>query len=130
VNAPKTPTTTPSADVGGLVPGALNLRPRRIAAVVALGLLAAAPGELGELTRGLMTDAFVQVSVFVAATLLLFYGAERVFRFDMGAALKGAAFDRSRSPPSSARRQAAAGRSSWWRPMPRGTCVLAPSLPR
>jgi hypothetical protein len=31
---------------------------------------AAAPGMPGELTRGLMTDAFVKVSVFVAASLL------------------------------------------------------------
>lgn len=66
------------------------IRPRR--AVIALGFLAlaVAPGELGELTRGLMTDAFVQVSVFVAATLMLFYGAERLFKFDMGRALANA----------------------------------------
>ena len=50
--------------------------------------LAAAPGHLGELTRSLMLDAYVQVSAFVAATLLLFYGAERLFRFDIGTALK------------------------------------------
>lgn len=52
--------------------------------------LAIAPGGLGELTRELMTDAYVQVSVFVAATLLLFYGAERLFNFDIGQSLKNA----------------------------------------
>ena len=35
-----------------------------------------------------MLDAYVQVSSFVAATLFLFYGAERAFRFDIGSALK------------------------------------------
>lgn len=67
-----------------------RLRPRRLAVALALAALAAAPGELGALTRGLMTDAYVQVSVFVAATLLLFYGAERLFRFDIGDALSRA----------------------------------------
>lgn len=65
-------------------------RQRRLAVLVILAGLAFAPGELGALTRGLMTDAYVQVSVFVAATLLLFYGAERVFRFDIGRSLKHA----------------------------------------
>ncbi|MBE0414237.1 putative manganese transporter [Yoonia sp.] len=62
---------------------------RLIVALFLLGL-AIAPGTLGELTRGLMVDAFVQVSAFVAATLLLFYGSERVFHFDIGQSLKTA----------------------------------------
>jgi hypothetical protein len=64
-------------------------RRRLIVALIFLGL-AAAPGHLGDLTRGLMMDAYVQVSVFVAATLLLFYGAERLFKFDIGASLRNA----------------------------------------
>ncbi len=63
-------------------------RSRRISVVLALVVLAFAPGELGQLTRDLMVDAYVQVSVFVAATLFLFYGAERVFRFDIGQVLR------------------------------------------
>ncbi len=63
-------------------------RRRRLWVALAFLALAAAPGELGHLTRQLMTDAYTQVSVFVAATLMLFYGAERVFRFDIGHALK------------------------------------------
>lgn len=66
------------------------LRARRLPVALILLALAAAPGELGSLTRNLMTDAYVQVSVFVAATLLLFYGAERLFSFRIGEALKGA----------------------------------------
>lgn len=65
-------------------------RPKRLAVALALLFLAIAPGTLGELTRTLMMDAYVQVSVFVAATLLLFYGAERLFKFDIGTSLKGA----------------------------------------
>ena len=52
--------------------------------------LAVAPGELGALTRSLMTDAYVQVSAFVATTLLIFYGAERLFNFNLGDALRNA----------------------------------------
>lgn len=64
-----------------------NLRPKRLLVMAILTLLAIAPGHLGELTRSLMADAYVQVSVFVAATLLLFYGAERVFNFNIGEVL-------------------------------------------
>ena len=63
-------------------------RSKRLLVALAFLVLALAPGELGQLTRRLMTDAYVQVSVFVAATLLLFYGAERLFHFDIGESLK------------------------------------------
>ncbi|MAM60715.1 putative manganese transporter [Maritimibacter sp. UBA3975] len=65
-------------------------RPRRLFVLFVLLVLTIAPGSLGTLTRELMTDAYVQVSVFVAATLLLFYGAERVFGFDIGRSLRSA----------------------------------------
>jgi hypothetical protein len=67
-----------------------RFRPRRVLLVATLIALALAPGELGTLTRGLMRDAFVQVSAFVAATLLLFYGLEKIFRFDLGQAMGNA----------------------------------------
>ena len=63
-------------------------RSRRLLVLCLFLGLALAPGPVGHLTRGLMVDAYVQVSAFVAATLLLFYGAERLFRFDIGSALK------------------------------------------
>ncbi|KQI68053.1 hypothetical protein AN189_11570 [Loktanella sp. 3ANDIMAR09] len=65
-------------------------RPRRLIVALIFLALAAAPGDLGALTRELMTDAFVQVSAFVAATLIIFYGAEKLFNFNIGAALKNA----------------------------------------
>ena len=65
-------------------------RSRRLFFLCIVLALALAPGYLGTLTRELMVDAYVQVSSFVAATLLLFYGAERLFNFDIGSALKKA----------------------------------------
>ena len=65
-------------------------KPKRLVIALIFLALAVTPGILGELTRGLMVDAYTQVSAFVAATLLLFYGAERVFKFNIGEALKGA----------------------------------------
>jgi hypothetical protein len=65
------------------------LRSRRVLVALALVVLAVFPGQIGEITRTMMTDAYIQVSAFVAATLLIFYGAERLFHFDMGQALKG-----------------------------------------
>ncbi len=78
-------TRTIPAPFAGIRPG--PFRPRRLVLVAALSALALAPGEFGALTRQLMQDAFVQVSAFVAATLLLFYGLEKLFRFDMGSAM-------------------------------------------
>lgn len=65
-------------------------RPVRLLVALTLAALAAAPGTLGTLTRELMTDAYIAVSVFVAATLALFYGAERLFGIDLGAVLRRA----------------------------------------
>lgn len=75
-------------EIGFARPG--QFRPRRLLLVAVMVALALVPGELGVLTRGLMQDAFVQVSAFVAATLLLFYGLEKLFRFDLGLAMGGA----------------------------------------
>ena len=63
-------------------------RSKRLIVLLVMVALAIAPGGLGELTRQLMTDAYTQVSVFVATTLLIFYGAERLFNFDIGSALR------------------------------------------
>jgi hypothetical protein len=65
---------------------------RNLRILIALALVAAAlvPGEFGGVTREQVLGAFTAVSSFVAATLLIFYGAERVFRFDMGLAMQRA----------------------------------------
>ncbi|MCK0137967.1 putative manganese transporter [Aliiroseovarius sp. F47248L] len=78
------------SDVTTLTAPMGKLRPKRLLVLAIMLVLAVAPGQLGELTRELMTDAYVQVSVFVAATLLLFYGAERLFNFDIGESLSKA----------------------------------------
>jgi len=65
-------------------------RAKRLIVALVLLALAIAPDQLGDVTRGLMVDAYTQVSVFVAATFLLFYGAERLFKFDIGETLKRA----------------------------------------
>jgi hypothetical protein len=61
------------------------LSTKRLALALGLLVLAIAPGQLGDITRGALEDAYIGVSVFVAATLLLFYGAEKLFGFDIGA---------------------------------------------
>lgn len=63
-------------------------RAKRLPYVLVLLVLAIWPGDLGELTRGLMVDAYTQVAAFVATTLLIFYGSERLFNFELGAALR------------------------------------------
>ena len=63
-------------------------RTKRLLIVLALLVAAMFPGELGSITRGLMTDAYTQVSAFVAATLLIFYGSERLFNYNLGSALR------------------------------------------
>lgn len=71
---------------------ALPRRNLRIALALALSLVALLPGLLGEITREQITSAFTAVSSFVAATLLLFYGAERLFRIDFGMAMQRARY--------------------------------------
>jgi len=66
------------------------VRTNRLLLVLVLAALAAVPGAIGEVTRGSLEDAYIGVSVFVAATLLLFYGAEKVFGFDIGVVFRKA----------------------------------------
>jgi hypothetical protein len=83
--------TNASAPHSSFEPGFLGpFRARRLPYVILLLVLAAVPGELGGLTRELMLDAYFQVSVFVAMTLLVFYGSERLFKYNIGSALQNA----------------------------------------
>ena len=52
-----------------------SIRKKYIVALLLL-ILTALPGELGEITRGLVTDAYVQVTAFIAITLSIFYFSE------------------------------------------------------
>lgn len=91
IQDPTRPGTTPLAARTGVFPDLIGpFRSKRLLVALLILILAAMPGELGSLTRELLTDAYVQVSAFVAATLLLFYGAEKIFKFDLGSALKNA----------------------------------------
>ena len=46
--------------------------------------------ELAEVVFGAISDAYLQVSTFVAATLLVFYGIEKIWKIDAGEALRNA----------------------------------------
>lgn len=63
--------------------GRFEFRPKRLIVVSALAVAAGMPGLLGEVTRRMLMDAYLQVSVFVAATFLIFYGCERLFKIDL-----------------------------------------------
>lgn len=54
----------------------------RLAVLAAIALLAAASPETGRIIAQSLTDAFLQVTVFVAATLAIFYSLESWFRID------------------------------------------------
>jgi hypothetical protein len=62
--------------------------PRRVAVLAAIAALAALPGDMGRLARATLQDAWLGVAVFVALTLLLTYGTERVFDVSLGTALQ------------------------------------------
>jgi hypothetical protein len=64
----------------------------RAAIALLLVALALVPGEVGLVTREQVLDAFTAVSSFVAATLLIFYGSERLFNFDFGDVMQKARF--------------------------------------
>ena len=66
------------------------LRTNRLLLGLLLALFAAFPGTLGEVTRGSLEDAYIAVSAFVAATLLLFYGAEKALGIDIGTVFRRA----------------------------------------
>ena len=55
-------------------------------ALLLLGLLSA-PGVVGDVARSALFDAYIGVAVFVAATLVLFYGLERALRIDAAVVL-------------------------------------------
>jgi hypothetical protein len=60
---------------------------RRLMLVALVVALLASSAEVAELVRQAMADAYLQVTVYVAATLALFYSAERLLNIDLGAAM-------------------------------------------
>ncbi|GKY88412.1 putative manganese transporter [Sinisalibacter aestuarii] len=67
-----------------------RLRPRRLAVLLLLIVLAFWPGDLGRLTRDMIGGAFFGVSVFVALTLFIFYAIEEWFGMNVARALNRA----------------------------------------
>ena len=59
----------------------------RLALLFGLFLLLSATPELTELVTETMAEAYLQVSVFVALTLTLFYAVEKGLRIDLGAVM-------------------------------------------
>jgi len=66
---------------------ASGVGPVRLLILAALALLAASSAETASIIAKSLADAFLQVTVFVAATLALFYSAESWFRIDAAALL-------------------------------------------
>lgn len=64
-----------------------SLGPARMGVIAALLVLAQSSPEAGTIVTRSLADAFLQVTVFVAATLAVFYGLETFFRIDAGALL-------------------------------------------
>ena len=67
-----------------------NVRHRRLSVLLVLLVYSFFPGKLGEVTRLALFDAYVQVTVFVAITLLLFFILESSFKIDIGATMEKA----------------------------------------
>jgi len=81
------PVTSKKTSLDFNVDGIGNLfreRYRRLIVSFLLLIASVFPGELGEVTRFAVFDAYTQVSVFVAATLLFFFGLEHFFKVDVG----------------------------------------------
>ena len=57
---------------------------RKLAVLVLIALLISSSADLAEVVMQAMSDAYLQVTVFVAATLALFYSAERMLNVDLG----------------------------------------------
>ena len=66
---------------------AVALGPFRLTALLSLFLLAALSSDAADIIIRSLSDAFLQVTVFVAATLAVFYGLEVWFRVDASALL-------------------------------------------
>ena len=57
---------------------------RKLSVLMVLVLLLASSAEMAEVVMQAMSDAYLAVTVFVAATLAIFYSAERLLNVDLG----------------------------------------------
>ena len=56
----------------------------KVLLLFSIGVSSLAGGEISEIVLKAISDAYIQVSVFVAASLYLLYYLEHVFSFDIG----------------------------------------------
>lgn len=89
-------------------------------------ITAIAPGTLGEMTRQALRDAYIGVSVFVAATLYLFYGAEKVSAWTSAEYSRALNTHRFRLPLASAHCRGLAARWLSWQLIHPETSLWAP----
>lgn len=66
------------------LPKALNTIWVKAALVVLMFLLALSPFEFGNILFHVLVEAYLSVAVFVILTLVIIYGLERIFNFDLG----------------------------------------------
>lgn len=57
---------------------------RKLAVLALIALVISSSADLAEVVMQAMSDAYLQVTVFVATTLALFYSAERMLKVDLG----------------------------------------------
>ena len=65
-----------------------KIRHRRVGIFLVMLVCSFFPGELGDVTRTSLFDAYIQVTVFVAGTLLLFFSLEYFYKIDVGLMMK------------------------------------------
>lgn len=61
----------------------LNFSKFRFTVLLLLLIVTVYPSDIGKITLNSLEDAYLGVSVFVALTLLAFYGAESIFKIDL-----------------------------------------------
>ena len=74
----------------GTAQSARAIGPWRLGILAGLVALSSISTEARDIVLTSLSDAFLQVSVFVAGTLAIGYGLERLFKFDLGEQLRGA----------------------------------------
>ncbi|MCY4446875.1 MAG: arsenic efflux protein [Rhodobacteraceae bacterium] len=83
MNLPNLIIATNQGSLVGQTLGRLQKNPKRVAVSIVIVMLLLWSGDIGDVTRNAIRDAFIQVSSFVGFTLFAFYGAERYFGLNL-----------------------------------------------
>ena len=60
---------------------------RKLSLLLMLALLLSSSAEMAEMVMQAMSNAYLAVTVFVVATMAIFYSAERFLKLDLGEAM-------------------------------------------